>query len=101
MPPPVVLITGCSKGGIGFNLAEEFAEKGCVVYASARRPGSMEGFSRKEIRTVTLDVTNDGQVLEVVRGVIDEEGRIDVVVNAAGTMAASASRFILLLIFTS
>jgi len=82
----VVLITGCTKGGIGFSLCEAFAERGCVVYATARRLEAMEGFSRPTIRTLTLDV-NDGEgVKKTVETVIEREGKIDILISNAGAL---------------
>ncbi|KAI0652438.1 NAD-P-binding protein [Trametes meyenii] len=80
----VVLITGCSKGGIGFSLCEEFASKGCIVYATARRLDAMEGFTHDNIHTLPLDVTHDANVKDVVKTVIEQEGQIDILVNNAG-----------------
>ncbi|KAI0714966.1 oxidoreductase [Earliella scabrosa] len=81
----VVLVTGCSKGGIGFALCEAFAsKKGCIVYATARRIEAMRGFTQNNIRTLALDVTNDDNVREVVQTIVDAEGQIDILVNNAG-----------------
>ncbi|OSD06256.1 NAD-P-binding protein [Trametes coccinea BRFM310] len=80
----VVIITGCSKGGIGFALCEEFAARGCIVYATARRMEAMEGFRNSNICTLALDVTKDESVQSVVKTVIEREGQIDVIVNNAG-----------------
>ncbi|CDO73057.1 hypothetical protein BN946_scf185007.g111 [Trametes cinnabarina] len=80
----VVLITGCSKGGIGFALCEEFASRGSIVYATARRLDAMHGFSHKNIHPLALDVTSDDSVQNAVQAVIDREGQIDVLVNNAG-----------------
>jgi len=44
----------------------------------------MEGFKHVEIRRLALDVTIDEQVADAIRQVIEEEGRIDIVVNNAG-----------------
>ncbi|TBU25344.1 NAD-P-binding protein [Dichomitus squalens] len=85
----VVLVTGCSKGGIGFALCEEFAAKGCVVYATARRPESMDGFSHDGVRRLPLDVTKDDDVTKVVQTIIAEEGQIDILVNNAGASTSS------------
>ncbi|KZT41369.1 NAD(P)-binding protein [Sistotremastrum suecicum HHB10207 ss-3] len=82
----VVLVTGCSKGGIGHSLCDAFAAKGCRVYASARRVEAMDGFKHAGIRRVTLDVTKDEDVKSAIDFVISEEGRIDILVNNAGTL---------------
>ncbi|KAI0699348.1 NAD-P-binding protein [Cerioporus squamosus] len=80
----VVLVTGCSKGGIGFALSEEFASRGCIVYATARRVEAMDGFLHGNVKKLALDVTKDDNVKEVVNTVIHNEGQIDVLVNNAG-----------------
>ncbi|KZV73039.1 NAD(P)-binding protein [Peniophora sp. CONT] len=84
MSPLVVLITGCSAGGIGFGLAEEFASKGCIVYASARSVEKMTGLS-ESVHRVRMDVNDDKSVAEAVKAVLEEQTRIDILVNNAGT----------------
>ncbi|KAI0684751.1 oxidoreductase [Cytidiella melzeri] len=86
----VVLITGCSKGGIGYALANEYASQGCKVYATARRLESMATFQHPNIEKVTLDVLSDEQAKAVVHSIIDKEGKIDVLVNNAGVNCAGA-----------
>lgn len=85
----VVLITGCSQGGMGFEIALAFARKGCTVYATSRSLSSMVALSRvPSIHTLELDVTNREQVEAVVQQVVLEQGRIDVLFNNAGCMPA-------------
>ncbi|EJD03665.1 NAD-binding protein [Fomitiporia mediterranea MF3/22] len=84
--PKVVLISGCSKGGIGFHLCEEFAQRGCIVYATARHVESLDGFRHQNIRHLELDVTSDDSVQRAVDKIIVAEGRIDVLVNNAGVI---------------
>ncbi|KAK7686715.1 hypothetical protein QCA50_010315 [Cerrena zonata] len=85
--PKVVLITGCSEGGIGFYLCEAYAAHGCIVYATARRPETMSSFSHPNIYTLKLDVLEDDEVNSVVKTIIDREGRVDILVNNAGSGA--------------
>ncbi|KZT08552.1 NAD(P)-binding protein [Laetiporus sulphureus 93-53] len=80
----IVLVTGCSEGGIGFFLCEEFAAQGCKVYATARRVEAMESLKHESIERLKLDVTDGANVEEVVKAVLDREGRIDVLFNNAG-----------------
>ncbi|KAJ7631185.1 oxidoreductase [Roridomyces roridus] len=83
----VVLITGCSSGGIGYALCERFAAEGCRVYATARRLEAMTGLdSHPLISLLTLDVTNDDDVRRVMEQVVAQAGGIDIVVNNAGLM---------------
>ncbi|KAI0066439.1 NAD-P-binding protein [Artomyces pyxidatus] len=87
MSPKVVLVTGCSAGGIGFELCEAFAQQGCRVYATARKVEKMSGFKHEDIQLLALDVTSDASVQEVISTIIEREGRIDIVVNNAGIAA--------------
>jgi len=80
----VVFVTGCSKGGIGFEICERFAEAGCRVYASSRKVERMEGFKHPGIRKLTVDVTKEDDVHEAIDFIIEEEGKIDIVVSNAG-----------------
>ncbi|EUC55468.1 short-chain dehydrogenase/reductase family protein [Rhizoctonia solani AG-3 Rhs1AP] len=85
-PPssPVVLITGSSHGGIGYSLCEAFATKGCTVYASARRLETISTFSHPSIRPLVMDVTSDTSVHKAVEQIIEEAGRVDIIVANAG-----------------
>ncbi|KAH0830120.1 hypothetical protein J3R83DRAFT_1458 [Lanmaoa asiatica] len=83
----IVLVTGCSTGGIGFALCEEFASQGCIVYATSRRLESMEGFQNSNIRKHVLDVTSGDDIERTVQTILAETGKIDIVVNNAGAIA--------------
>ncbi|KAJ2402780.1 hypothetical protein GGI23_000460 [Coemansia sp. RSA 2559] len=81
----VVLITGCSDGGIGHSLALELALKGCRVYATALR---MSEFSNalleNNITPLVLDTTKPDSIKEVVQQVLDDAKHIDLLINNAG-----------------
>lgn len=74
----VVLITGASSG-IGRRTAEELAGCGFTVYGGSRRAVPIEG-----ITMLKLDVCSDSSVAGAVSEVISREGRIDILINAAG-----------------
>ncbi|XP_044470463.1 short-chain dehydrogenase RED1-like [Mangifera indica] len=82
---PVVLITGCSHGGLGHALALEFASKGCHVVATARSKRSMKDLEHdSRFFLHELDVVSDESVKNCVANVIEKFGRIDILVNNAG-----------------
>ncbi|KAI8058595.1 oxidoreductase [Syncephalis plumigaleata] len=80
----VVLLTGCSSGGIGAYMALEFASNNCIVYASARRLEAMTELEPHGIHTLSVDVTKEETMQAAVNTVIEKEGRIDILVNNAG-----------------
>ncbi|PWN41206.1 NAD(P)-binding protein [Ceraceosorus guamensis] len=84
---PVIVITGCSSG-IGAALVKEFssAETHRVV-ATARNLESLR-FLPSNVWRVQLDVTSQSSVDRAIHDIIKELGRIDMLVNNAGTNTA-------------
>jgi NAD(P)-dependent dehydrogenase (short-subunit alcohol dehydrogenase family) len=83
MPKPVALVTGASTG-IGFEAAKKLSSHGFSVYAGARRVDRMEPLKALGIQVLALDVTDDDSMRAAVGRVLEERGRIDVLVNNAG-----------------
>ena len=85
----VVLITGCSTG-IGLATATHLAAQGHRVWASARRPEAapqlmeLMASDPAPLAAIALDVTDNASVARAVELVLDQEGRIDGLVNNAG-----------------
>lgn len=85
----VVLITGASSG-FGADAARLFAREGAVVVLAARRMDRLTTLA-EEIQAaggqafpLVLDVTEQSQIDEAVRTVLERFGRIDVLFNNAG-----------------
>ena len=73
----IIFITGCSSG-IGNAMAHEFHRRGHLVYATARRPDSLETLAAQGMRTLALDVTDDQSIATALSVVERELGQIDV-----------------------
>ena len=78
-----VLITGCSSG-IGRETANHLAGKGWKVYATARRPESIDELRAEGCETLACDVTDEASMSACVGAVEEAEGSVDVLVNNAG-----------------
>lgn len=76
-----VLITGCSEGGMGAALAEEFHRCGYSVYATARDQSKMTSLSALGIKTLTLDIQSQTSINHCVESV----PLLDILVNNAGS----------------
>ncbi len=81
----VVLITG-SRIGIGRYLAEYFLSQGGLVVGCSREPSDL---SAADYRHFCLDVSSDRDVGAMFLEVRRTFGRLDVLVNNAGVLAAS------------
>lgn len=85
----IALITGTSSG-IGLALAIDLAERGHTVVATMRntakadrlQAAAAEAGVKVEVRE--LDVTNAGQVTQVIDAVVADHGSIDALINNAG-----------------
>lgn len=79
----VVLITGGSSG-IGYNTAKELAQRGYKVYAAARRTEKMEPLKAYGIVPFSMDVTDEKSMKDGVTMILENESRIDILINNAG-----------------
>ncbi len=84
-----VLITGCSSG-IGRATALRLTRAGWTVYATARRPETLEELAREGARTLALDVTDEASMRAAVTAVEQAEGAVGVLVNNAGYSQSGA-----------
>jgi NAD(P)-dependent dehydrogenase (short-subunit alcohol dehydrogenase family) len=93
----VVLVTGAATG-MGALASVSLAERGHIVYASMRDPHGRNTARAADLRDraarlpgqlhpVALDILDDGSTDRAVARVIEEAGRIDLLVNNAGHMA--------------
>ena len=82
----IALVTGAGSG-IGAAIAVTFAAAGGRVYVTDRNEGAARATLsslRGAATSFTLDVTDEQQCVERARQVLDESGRLDVLVNCAG-----------------
>lgn len=83
MNTKVIIITGASSG-IGKTTLEYLRAKGHTVYGTSRRGTPIADVSTDEFPLFQLDITNEQSVQQFIKGVVDREQRIDVLVNNAG-----------------
>jgi len=79
----VVMITGASSG-IGADIAMRMASAGYAVYAGARRVDRMRELEAAGINISELDVTSAASIASFVQGVLEQEEKIDILINNAG-----------------
>ena len=97
MPDKTILITGCSSG-FGEIMAYQLADAHNTVYASmigtdsknSDKKAKAEKYSREkgvDLRVLELDVQDQRSVDTAVAKIIEERGRIDVLIHNAGHMS--------------
>ncbi|MGQ8364549.1 SDR family oxidoreductase [Glaciecola sp. 1036] len=91
----IVLITGASSG-FGRDTACTLSAKGFTVFASMRdiagkNKASADALMQQGINVVELDVTDTSSIDKAVAQIIQQTGRIDVLINNAGVASAGVS----------
>lgn len=91
----VAIVTGCSTG-LGVQMAKALANQGCNIVALARRQNLVEEVAKEISETygvkaigVPCDITDTEKVAAAVDTVMKEFGRIDILINNAGTGAVA------------
>ena len=79
----VVLITGATTG-IGKETAIYLAKSGYIVYGAGRRENKLQELAQLNVNPVKMDVTDDASMVSGVQNIIQNEGRIDILINNAG-----------------
>ncbi|MBT2401563.1 SDR family NAD(P)-dependent oxidoreductase [Streptomyces sp. ISL-100] len=77
----IILITG-TRTGVGKALASHFLEQGHHVVGCSRRPSTID---HPQYRHHEVDLTDAKAIKAVCRAIRDEHGRLDALVNNAGT----------------
>lgn len=92
----ITLITGTSSG-VGLETALLFAQKGYKVYASMRDTAKQDKLVAEaermglSIAVVALDVCDVASIEKAVQYIVEQEGRIDVLINNAGAGLAKTT----------
>lgn len=91
----VAIVTGAS-GGLGVQMAKALANQGCNIAVFARRQQQIDEVAAEIARefgvktlAVRCDITDTAMVDEAVDKVLAEFGRIDILINNAGTGAVA------------
>ena len=91
----VAIVTGCSTG-LGVQMAKALAKQGCNIVAVARRQELIEEVAKEltesygvETLPVRCDITDTENVEACVDAVLEKFGRIDILINNAGTGAVA------------
>lgn len=91
----VAIVTGCSTG-LGVQMAKALANQGAKIVAIARRQNLIEEVAKEiketygvETLPVVCDITSTEAVEAAVDKVLEKFGRIDILINNAGTGAVA------------
>lgn len=91
----VAIVTGCSTG-LGVQMARALASQGCIIIPIARRMEKLQEVAKMltdefgvETYPIRCDITDTEMVNAAVQDVMDKYGRIDILINNAGTGAVA------------
>jgi len=79
----VVVLTGASSG-IGYSLLKYFISEGAIVYASSRNEREITEKDKQECHFELSDISDEVNVEEFTKTVLQKENRVDILINNAG-----------------
>jgi len=79
----VALITGASSG-IGKETAKLLVKSGYTVYGAARRIKKMDDLKEVGVKLLAMDVTDEESMVAGINKILQNEKRIDILINNAG-----------------
>ena len=79
----VIMVTGASSG-MGKDFALALLKKGHTVYGLARRVEKMADIVDAGGHAVAMDITDETQIKNAVSQIINEQGKVDILINNAG-----------------
>ncbi|MFB5085709.1 SDR family oxidoreductase [Psychrobacillus sp. PGGUH221] len=92
----VAIVTGSSKG-IGLHTALQLVKEGAKVTLCARGEESLQEaadfiqqVTGEEVLVVPADITKEEQCKNIIQKTVDHYGRLDILINNAGTSSANA-----------
>lgn len=80
-----VIITGTSRG-IGFELAQVFANNNCKVLALSRNTSTLEKIQHPNITTLGVDITKEEALEEIDAYIKTNWKQVDILINNAGML---------------
>ncbi|MDE0537017.1 SDR family NAD(P)-dependent oxidoreductase [Tenacibaculum sp. L6] len=80
-----IVITGTSRG-IGFELAQQFANQGHQVLALSRNTKPLEQINHSNITTISVDLSNENDIKKAVDFVSIKWKKVDILINNAGKL---------------
>lgn len=80
-----VVITGTSRG-IGYELAKLFANQNHNVLAISRNTEPLEALNHKNIKTFSVDLCKNDEILQVTEFVKNNWKQVDILINNAGKL---------------
>lgn len=80
-----VVITGTSRG-IGFELAQQFADAGNRVLALSRNTKPLKEVNHKNISILSVDLSKEVAIAQVIDFVKSEWKQVDILINNAGKL---------------
>ncbi len=80
-----IVITGTSRG-IGFQLAQQYAEAGHQVLALSRNTETLSSLNIKNVSTIATDISDENDIQEVADFIQEHWQSVDVLIHNAGKL---------------